>query len=491
VLDKEFKFSSNLKLMRHFLTAGGGVGRKLLALEFGFTVSGVDFCDTRWASLVHAICHVGNKQEPKHLEAAKKRLQMLADNGDATAQEALDNPGDPRVVFNVLYDMVDSVSEEALNKRKEDDDVAANEASLPVAKKKLLKYFSQPYNYLGFQLVDIVLGGDVGDKTERLSSLFSITQGDPKYAARLKSSVTGDVPSAVTATQNLVSRLTGLYYPWTGDEEGEDTGTPDEQTLKKNIKRRLGRVFATLRDRAAEQAQAVVDNCKANAHDILDATTDFDQSNADTWKAQQAQLYTEKLEPKLRAILAEASKAVAEAAGLEKAEECIDGLKWSQVFDMNKKPLSYSDDEALLQHLRYAHDAFPVVDDVLAHWRKYVLQWRAPASTMSPPEVYAAWKAKLGVWPHLAKHAMRCFSRPISSAACERIFSYLEDMDRSDRARMESKTLARLLFLRGNWEIFEELVQQENAANILAAAEARTGAAGGERPRPAEAGGDE
>ena len=188
----------------------------------------------------------------------------------------------------------------------------------------------------------------------------------------------------------------------------------------------------------------------------------------------------------MRDILAEASKAVATAAGLEKAEECIDGLKWSQVFDMNKQPLSYSDDERLLLHLRFTHDAFPVVDEVLTHWREYVHQWRAPASPMSPPEVFAAWKAKLGEWPHLSEHAMRCFSRPISAAACERIFSYLEDMDSSDRARMESKTLARLLFLRGNWEIFEELVQEENDANILAAAEARKGAAGGKRPRPAE-----
>ena len=488
VLDKEFKFSSNLKLMRQLLTAGGGVGRKLLALEFGFTISGVDFSDVRWASLTYAICYVANKQDPKHLEAAKKRLQMLADNGDATAKEALDNPGDPRVVFNVLYDMVDSVSEEALSKRKEDDDVAANEASLPVAKKRLLKYFSQPMNYLGFQLVDIVLGGDVGDKTERLASLFSITQGSPKYAARLKSSVTGEVPNAVNATQNLLSRLKGLHYPWTGAEADENTGTPEEQVQKRNIMHRLGRVFATLKGRAAEQAQAVVDNCKANEHDILDATKDFDQDNADSWKAEQAQLYINKFEPKLRAILAEASEAVAEAAGLEKTEECIDGLKWSQVFDMNQQPVSFGDDERVLRHLRFEHDEFPVVDEVLDHWRDYVHQWRPPATTMSPPEVYAAWKAKLNEWPHLAKHAMRCYSRPMSAAACERMFSYLEDMNSADRARMESKTLAILLYLRGNWEIFEELVQEENDARIEAQAEAAR-VAGGKRPRPGGAGG--
>ena len=73
VLDKEFKYTTNLKLMRHFLTAGGGVGRKLAALEFGFTVSGVDFCETRWASLVYAILYVANKQSPSHLARCLQR----------------------------------------------------------------------------------------------------------------------------------------------------------------------------------------------------------------------------------------------------------------------------------------------------------------------------------------------------------------------------------------------------------------------------------
>ena len=206
-MDKDFKLCTNLKLMRHFLMAGGGVARKLIALEYGFTISGVDFCDTRWASLVHAILYIANKQTPGHLRLARERLEELAAQGDATAQEALDKPAPPAVIFNVLHDFVEGVLEKDLEKRMEMDDVDAAEASLPEAKRKLLKFFSQQVHYMAFQLIDVILGGDVGDKTEKLPTLFSITQGNPAYAARLKSSVTGEVPNAVQATRNLLRRL--------------------------------------------------------------------------------------------------------------------------------------------------------------------------------------------------------------------------------------------------------------------------------------------
>ena len=466
-MDKEFKFTTNLKLMRHFLTAGGGVARKLMALEFGFTISAVDFCDTRWASLVFAILYVANKQTPAHLNMAKKRLQELASQGDATAKDALDrDDGEAQVIFNVLHDFVESVLEEDLGKRKEMDDVDAAEASLPEAKKKLLRYFSQPLNYLGFQLIDIILGGDVGDKTEKLPSLFSITQGNPSYAARLKSSVTGEVPNAVHATRNLLARLKGLHYRWTGEDADVDVGSAAEQAEKKNVKGRLQRVFEELQRRAAAQATAVVRNCEVNAHDIKDKDEPFDQASAEAWMAQQADLYKDKLQPKLEAALAAAVLAVDGAAGLLKTEECVTGLAGSQVFDMNKRPTTFDDDSKLLQYLGFKGH-YPTTEHVVAQWREYVGDWRQPAEPMSPTVVYAAWQGKLDSMPELARHAMREFSRPISAAACERVFSYLEHMDRSDRRRMQKELLRNNLFLHGNHEIMAQLLEEANAARVL------------------------
>ena len=476
VMDKDFKFSSYLKLLRSFMTAGGGVARKLLALEFGFTASGVDFCDTRWASLVFAILYVANKQSAGHLKLAEDRLKELSAAGDQTATDALKHPASPQVVFNVVHDFVESVLEENLSSRRteESDDVDRNELSLPEAKKKLLKYFSQPLNYLAFQLIDLILGGDVGDKTEKLPTLFSITQGNPEYAARLKSSTTGEVPNAVQATRNLLKRLKGLHYRWTGEDADVDVGSAEEQTEKKNVKARLGRVFAQLKVRAAEQAAAVVENCKVNQHDIKDKKRPFDQERADEWLEGQAELYTDSLQPKLEAALAAAVLAVDGAAGLVKTEECVTGLESSQIFDMNRKSKDIEDDGKLLEYLCFT-GGFAAADDVLEEWREYVKDWRAPAATMKPAEVYAAWQAKVESMPRLAPHAMRQFSRPISSAACERVFSYLEDMDSSDRRRMQKKLLRDLLFLRGNHEVLDQLVREENGARLQAVVDSNNG----------------
>jgi len=43
VFDSRFKISSHFKLAWQFLTAGGDVARKLLAIEFGYSICGVDF----------------------------------------------------------------------------------------------------------------------------------------------------------------------------------------------------------------------------------------------------------------------------------------------------------------------------------------------------------------------------------------------------------------------------------------------------------------
>ena len=63
---------------------------------------------------------------------------------------------------------------------------------------------------------------------------------------------------------------------------------------------------------------------------------------------------------------------------------------------------------------------------------------------------------------------MQSFSRPISSACCERIFSYLEKMDDSDKRNMKKETLRRLLFLRGNWRVLHQIVEEDHATRVSA-----------------------
>lgn len=95
-------------------------------------------------------------------------------------------------------------------------------------------------------------------------------------------------------------------------------------------------------------------------------------------------------------------------------------------------------------------------------------EWKKPASALSPTAVCAFWRAHVN-GAHaslraLGKLALKEFSRPISSACCERIFSYLTHMDANDRQTMGKDLLAMLLFLRGNWQLVQTMVAEEHAA---------------------------
>jgi len=262
-----------------------------------------------------------------------------------------------------------------------------------------------------------------------------------------------------------------LHYRWTGADAAVDVGSAAEQVEKKNVKARLMRVFDQLEHYRPRQSWIT-----ARARSMLSGCQKaFDQEEADDWVVEQADLFKSKLKPKLEAALAAAAEAVEAAAGLVKTEECIAGLEASQIFDVSKKPLDIADDSELLEHLCFK-GAYPATEAVVENWREYVLDWHAPPKQMSPFEVYSFWKSKLGTMPILARHAILIFSRPVSSATCERVFSYLTHMDSSDRSRMQKDTLRHLLFLRGNHEIFDLLVMEANHARVNAETDAHRAA---------------
>lgn len=108
VFDDKYKLATNLKLMRAFLNAGGGIGHKLLALEFGISASRVDFCDTRWASFLKAILYLVNLQPERDMKLATERLKQLWDDeGDEDAKRALDEGDKPCLVFNAMWAFIE------------------------------------------------------------------------------------------------------------------------------------------------------------------------------------------------------------------------------------------------------------------------------------------------------------------------------------------------------------------------------------------------
>jgi len=105
---------------------------------------------------------------------------------------------------------------------------------------------------------------------------------------------------------------------------------------------------------------------------------------------------------------------------------------------------------------------------LLSQWKEYASEWKKPDQVLSPTEVYKYWEDNTADLNVLAPHAMRMFSRPISAAACERVFSFLEGMNKKDRCNMQGETLRKLLFLRGNSKTMRSALRDATAQRIKA-----------------------
>jgi hypothetical protein len=170
-------------------------------------------------------------------------------------------------------------------------------------------------------------------------------------------------------------------------------------------------------------------------------------------------------------ILIKACKSVDACAGLQKLEECVAALELSQHFNCNERPPTLERDDDILAYLGQQDASLHEAGPLIAGWRAYASSWKKPKETLSPRAVCIFWRTyKDGSNPSLkalGALALKEFSRPISAACCERVFSYLTQMDTPDRATMGKKTLQMLLFLRGNWRLVHDMVDEEYAADVV------------------------
>jgi len=178
------------------------------------------------------------------------------------------------------------------------------------------------------------------------------------------------------------------------------------------------------------------------------------------------QIYSSKTETILLNAVYKAVHAVDAAEGLQKTLECLKGLEISQAFDVNKKPKTFDLDNKILKHI--GGSDHKQVSMLLSQWKEYASEWKKPDQVLSPTEVYKYWEDNTADLNVLAPHAMRMFSRPISAAACERVFSFLEGMNKKDRCNMQGETLRKLLFLRGNSKTMRSALRDATAQRIKA-----------------------
>lgn len=113
VFSDTFGMQSHLRDIRSFILAGGGNSRRALLVEWGVTLSGIDFADTRWSGFVQAVVYMMSVQSTAELAAAAKRLKELAAAGDKTAEEALDADDAPQIHWNAVYEAIEEIHVEA------------------------------------------------------------------------------------------------------------------------------------------------------------------------------------------------------------------------------------------------------------------------------------------------------------------------------------------------------------------------------------------
>jgi len=109
VFDGMYGITSFLRHLRGFINAGGSSSRRAAAIEYGVTQSGIDFTDTRWASLIKAIMYLMAMQSLAELHRANKLLSELALDGDAS-EAALKAPGAPESHWSAISLMLEEAT---------------------------------------------------------------------------------------------------------------------------------------------------------------------------------------------------------------------------------------------------------------------------------------------------------------------------------------------------------------------------------------------
>jgi hypothetical protein len=396
---------------------------------------------TRWTSVLESTLYMTSMQTPRDMAKARKVLERKAAGGDATAAIALDEAD---VCLNVWQAYNDVIEEIKVDKpRKAVDVVGSADADLSETQTQLLNYFAQIKNFIAFWGLRFILGpagGDNGVAHESASCIFSLTQGGTDWEPQLEGRVSKIVPTAVTAVTDLVVHLRAL------------STAAAVAALEKQLKEKL-----------AENRDYVIKTHESNDEGLLENKAHFDQSDVPAFTAYYDKLASEGVALFTKTLGTAVAK-MTKCEGLSKLESALDMLVISERFMLGKKPDELPEDDALM----YAFlgvpaglRSFAYPTRIRAAWAAHRGRWTKEAhGSMTPVQVHDYYKdcasaeatAALGT---LARHHLL---RPLSATPCERVFSFLTEMDRPNRRNAGRPLIINSLKLRGNKEVVAELV---------------------------------
>jgi len=443
----KFKMAAFLRKLRGFIKAGGGAARKRELRQWAFTACKIDFSDTRWASFIESAVYIVSNSTDDELDAAEKELQSGAAAGDKEDAAALGGPRVHALHWNSASAVIIGISEASLKRKAGVDappaaSVETSDTSLPAQKKELLKSFASLPLFGAFHAIKAVCE-DSNPENFGTSAVFKLTQGLPdyKWASKLAARERPFI-SAAKAAASLVSNLTLV---------ASGSGAESTRPL----------VEAAVVEALARQRECCIsEDMKGKSPATISAWV------TDTWEPRVAEAV-----PAVMATLDKAVAAVRACDGLPKAKECIAAIAVSESFMLHTRPLPLpADTTKAMDFLGVPLDKRTSASywtSVRTSWETHVdtFLWdSAGAKESSVVHAYKHWKALKARDPsfrHLADLAMRHLLRPLSSAVCERVFSFLTKLDTAQRRTMSANTLEMLLFVRANWHIIEELVKRE------------------------------
>lgn len=419
VFEATYNITTLLRSIRAFINAGGSASRKRIVVEYGITQSGIDFADTRWTSLVQAIIYLASMQTPAELARARAQLEKSTAAGDASAAAALLEADKPELHWNAVYEVME---EETLSKYDGDDlEVAAS-------RERSLAMLSNVELFGAFALLADVLNN--------VPPLFAMVQGNARFdITDSASTITTKVTSALAAIKCIRTNSTLL----------------DRAMRKANdaMEKQQELVLA----RAAVYGEAIVPGKETYDAGDLPATREACAANrASACRA-------------LKKTLVAALKAVSDCAGAEKLEECLQQLRVRDRFNLNvaAEEMAAADDPMDFLDAHSTLGASPSVAAAATlgeEWKQSCsARSAATGRTYTPQATLKYWVDAALRWKHLSAVAVHHWTRPISSAAAERVFSLLTHMDDARRQRMSEQSLHNTLFLRANRHLVDEVLQ--------------------------------
>jgi len=443
VFDGTFKFKSFLRTTRSFLKAGGAFSRKATVLEYGVSLSSLDFADTRWESACKAMTGLMTPQSDAEMRAAAYLLEKKAKKGDKDAAEALKGPPVKQLRFIALSEALEEIAQALPSARAERAiiDPCANflleggDPALTPAEatcQNLQDYLSDVGNVAAMCLIHIILQ---------------------------------DVPTVF----KIIQKSCGQDDEDEDDDDGNTAaGEPERPSfpIASAAVMELTASLMVFKDAAAVKRllREVETRCREIRKYVVDKEVRLDiisQDKADELR----QAYEVNLSlalTNLFSTLRDASKAVEEAAALPKLKESVAALQVSESFLLSSKFPAFTSPEKLCDFLLIPEkERTHSIDVALLQEAATLARFeRKPRSTLKTSMQFWMSPAAKKSLPLLSKYAVQYLARPSNNAGVERYFSILNHMAQPNRQRMQLETLEDLFFLRCNGHVMGHIAEQ-------------------------------